>query len=343
MNKDNNYSHTSLPEPIPITEQHWPEGTLPLVTTRTITYMHEPFIRECIEGILMQKTTFPVEVVIHDDASTDKTADIVREYQAKHPRLIKTICQKENQFSKPGKGTMREDISKLLHGKYIALCEGDDYWTDPLKLQKQVDIFEKYPDTVICGGRAKTWNETTKEFTHITPKLDKENTCLTPEEFFYWGDWVKTCTRIVPTKFMKSIPKDFSSDFRHVHFLLAKNPKMKLRFLEEEVAIYREHPGGIFTGEDPLTKKRNYFKSVSKIATLYNGQRRSIMQRNAVNTAKFLLKSYKLNPHERLHYFLFLVKFDIESYKIRGFKDLLVLFKKSFRNLKFLFAVKLFR
>jgi glycosyltransferase involved in cell wall biosynthesis len=150
MNKDNNYSYTPLKEPIPITEQDWPEGTLPLVTTRTITYMHEPFIRECIEGILMQKTTFPVEVLIHDDASTDKTAEIVREYQAKHPCLIKAICQKENQYSKPGKGTMREDIKKLVRGKYIALCEGDDYWTDPLKLQKQVEFLEGNEEYVMC-------------------------------------------------------------------------------------------------------------------------------------------------------------------------------------------------
>ena len=135
-----------LSEPTPITEQKWPDGYAPLVTTRTITFMHEAFIRDCIEGILMQKTTFPVEVVIHDDASTDKTAAIVREYEAKYPRLIKAIYQKENQFSKPGKGTMREDINKVIRGRYIALCEGDDYWTDPLKLQKQVEFLERNED-----------------------------------------------------------------------------------------------------------------------------------------------------------------------------------------------------
>ncbi|MBP7508035.1 MAG: glycosyltransferase [Prolixibacteraceae bacterium] len=151
MNQGNNYTYTPLKEPIPITEQEWPEGTLPLVTTQTITYMHESFIRECIEGILMQKTTFPVEIVIHDDASTDKTADIVREYQAKHPRLIKAIYQKENQLSKAGRGTMREDINKLVRGKYIALCEGDDYWTDPLKLQKQVEFLEENEEYSICA------------------------------------------------------------------------------------------------------------------------------------------------------------------------------------------------
>lgn len=136
MTEETKYHYTPLPEPIPITEQEWPDVVLPLVTTRTITFMHEPFIRECIEGILMQKTTFPVEVVIHDDASTDKTADFVREYEAKYPHLIKAIYQKENQFSKPGKSSMREDIDKAVHGKYIALCEGYDYWIDPLKLKR---------------------------------------------------------------------------------------------------------------------------------------------------------------------------------------------------------------
>jgi glycosyltransferase involved in cell wall biosynthesis len=314
-----------------------------LVSISCITYNHAPFIRQCLDGFLMQKTNFDFEILVHDDASTDGTDAIIREYELKHPNLFRVIYQSENQYSKGVKAVNPSFNYPRARGKYIALCEGDDYWTDPLKLQKQVDIFEKYPDTVICGGRAKTWNETTKEFTHITPMLDKKNTCLTPEEFFYWGDWVKTCTRMVPTKFMKSIPRDFSTDFRHVHFLLAKNPNMKLRFLEEEVAIYREHSGGVFTSEDPLTKKRNYFKSVSKISTLYNGPRRFIMERNAASTALLLLKSFKLNPCERLHYFLLLVKFDIKNCKISNFRELIALFRIMWLNLKYLFYINIFR
>lgn len=285
LDESKKYSFTPLPEPIPITEQEWPEGTLPLVTTRTITYMHEPFIRECIEGILMQKTTFPVQVVIHDDASTDKTAEIVRAYEARYPRLITAIYQEKNQFSLPGYGSIRADIEKIVLGKYTAFCEGDDYWTDALKIQKQVEIFEKYPDTIICGGRAKTWNEATKDFTHITPNLDKENTCLTVEEFFYWGDWVKTCTRMVPTRYYNSIPPGYRRDFRQVHYLMAKNSGMKLRFLNEIVTVYREHSGGVYSGANYYNKKRSLYQSLTKIMQLYDGKKKNEMRKRAINTA----------------------------------------------------------
>ena len=137
---------THLAEPIPITEHNWPEGTIPLVTTKTITYMHEKYIRECIEGILMQKTTFPVQVLIHDDASTDATADIMREYERKYPKLIQCFYQKENTYGKPNRRDLMKDYHDAVAGKYIALCEGDDYWTDPLKLQKQVEFLEANPD-----------------------------------------------------------------------------------------------------------------------------------------------------------------------------------------------------
>ncbi len=146
----NNYSYTPLKEPIPITEQRWPEGTIPLVHTRTMTFMHENYIRDCIKGILMQKTTFPVQVLIHEDASTDKTAEIVREYELKYPHLIKAFYQQENSHTKPDKHQRRAEFSSWRVGKYEALCEGDDYWTDPLKLQKQFNALESHPDCSLC-------------------------------------------------------------------------------------------------------------------------------------------------------------------------------------------------
>jgi glycosyltransferase involved in cell wall biosynthesis len=142
MDEKGKYEYTPLPEPIPISEQVWPADTLPLVHTRTMTYMHENYIRDCIEGILIQKTTFPVQVLIHDDASTDKTAKIVREYELKYPKLIKAYYQKENSYSQPDKFKRRAEFVKWRIGKYEAICEGDDYWTDPLKLQKQVKLIK---------------------------------------------------------------------------------------------------------------------------------------------------------------------------------------------------------
>ena len=114
---------------------------MPLVSICCLTYNHEPYIRQCLDGFMMQKTDFPFEMLIHDDASTDGTADIIREYKAKHPDIIKPIYQTDNQYSK-GVGVSRVYQFPRAKGKYIAMCEGDDYWTDPYKLQKQVDVME---------------------------------------------------------------------------------------------------------------------------------------------------------------------------------------------------------
>ena len=124
-------------------------NNMPLVSVCTLAYNHAPYIRECLDGILMQKTNFAFELLIHDDASTDGTADIIREYEAKYPDIVKPIYQTENQYSKGVKVSITYQFPRAK-GKYIALCEGDDYWTDPLKLQKQVDFMEANPDYGLC-------------------------------------------------------------------------------------------------------------------------------------------------------------------------------------------------
>lgn len=121
-----------------------------MVTIRCITYNHEPYIRQCLEGFVMQKTNFRFEAIVHDDASTDGTADIIREFADKYPGIIKPIFETENLYSKHD-GSIRRIMDAHTHGKYVAICEGDDYWTDPLKLQKQVDFMEGHPDHSLCG------------------------------------------------------------------------------------------------------------------------------------------------------------------------------------------------
>lgn len=129
-----------------------------LVSICCITYNHAPYIRQCLDGFIMQKTNFKFEILIHDDASTDGTADIIREYEAKYPNILKPIYQTENQYSK-GKNISATYNWPRAVGKYVAMCEGDDYWTDPLKLQKQVDFLEGHPDFSMCFHRAKIKNE----------------------------------------------------------------------------------------------------------------------------------------------------------------------------------------
>lgn len=133
------------------------ENFTPLVTIRCITYNHEPYIRQCLEGFVMQKTNFRFEAIVHDDASTDGTAAIIREYAEKYPDIIKPIYEIENQYSKHD-GSLDRIMDAHMRGKYIALCEGDDYWIDPLKLQKQVDFLEEHPDYGLIYTNYKIFN-----------------------------------------------------------------------------------------------------------------------------------------------------------------------------------------
>lgn len=132
-----------------------------MVTIRCATYNHERFIRQCLEGFVMQRTNFRFEAVVHDDASTDGTAAIIREYAEKYPDIIKPIFETENQYSKHD-GSLRRIMNAHTHGKYVALCEGDDYWIDPYKLQKQVDFLESHPDYVMCSHQFDAFDETAK-------------------------------------------------------------------------------------------------------------------------------------------------------------------------------------
>lgn len=117
------------------------------------TYNHGPYIRDALEGFVKQKTNFTYEVLIHDDASTDQTAEIIREYEKRYPEIIKAIYQKENQYSQ-GINVVSEYQVPRIQGKYVAYCEGDDYWTDPDKLQKQFDAMESHPDVDMCAHAA---------------------------------------------------------------------------------------------------------------------------------------------------------------------------------------------
>lgn len=124
------------------------------VSVICVTYNHELYIRDTIEGFLKQKTNFKYEVLIHDDASTDGTADIIREYEAKYPEIIKPIYQTENQYSK-GVQIINQIIAPHVKGRYVAFCEGDDFWTDENKLQIQVDFLDNEPEYVACAHAYK--------------------------------------------------------------------------------------------------------------------------------------------------------------------------------------------
>jgi glycosyltransferase involved in cell wall biosynthesis len=130
-----------------------------LVSICCITYNHANYIRECLNGFLGQRTNFEYEILIHDDASTDGTSEIIMEYALRHPDKIKPIIQRENKWSKGQRGMNIKYNFSRAKGKFIALCDGDDFWIDPLKLQKQVDFLNNNKDYIVTYHNAKIVNE----------------------------------------------------------------------------------------------------------------------------------------------------------------------------------------
>ena len=150
-------------------------------TVVCFAYNHEKYIRQTLEGFVNQKTSFAYEVVIHDDASTDSTADIIREYEEKYPHIIKPIYQTVNQYSL--KVNTYQFILPLMKGDYVAMCEGDDYWVDEDKLQKQVDALDANPDCSVCLHKVKTISDDGKAKTYTYPPFEAESGIIPSEKF----------------------------------------------------------------------------------------------------------------------------------------------------------------
>jgi len=217
----------------------------PIVSILCTAYNHERFIEDALEGFLIQETDFPFEILIHDDASIDKTADIIRQYEAKYPRLIKPIYQTENQYSKGNKpGKINRKRAK---GPYIARCEGDDYWTDPNKLQIQVGFLEKNPDYVISGHDAFVIDENGN-------KIKESELAGKHKRDFSTEDLMLCKARILNlSRVYRNIRKDRPPEEKYVlhgdlFFLTLIGQYGKGKFHHEiKPACYRRHSGGVWS------------------------------------------------------------------------------------------------
>ena len=138
-------------------------GDKPEVTIKCMAYNQEEYIESALDSFLLQITNFPFEIIVHDDASTDHTTEKIMQYARKYPSIGKPIIETENQYSKKD-GSLNRIINEKIKGRYIALCEGDDYWTDSNKLQKQYDAMEKHQDIDICAHTVKRINANTGKF-----------------------------------------------------------------------------------------------------------------------------------------------------------------------------------
>ena len=214
------------------------EDTRPLmVTIRCLTYNHEPYIRQCLEGFVIQKTNFRYEAIVHDDASTDGTAAIIKEYAEKYPDIIKPIYETVNQYSKHD-GSLRKILDKHTHGKYVALCEGDDYWTDPYKLQMQVDYLERNTEYGLVYCQCLKYKQKSNRFIRLFGGINesfcnliKENTIPTLTVLFRNDIYIQYIEEI-----LKKSQGWMMGDYPLWLFFAQKS---KIKFIPKVVGVYR--------------------------------------------------------------------------------------------------------
>ena len=252
------------------------ENSQPMVTIRCLTYNHAPYIRQCLDGFVMQKTNFRFEAIVHDDASTDGTAAIVKEYGDKYPEIIKPILETENQYSKHD-GSLGRIVNAHMHGKYIAMCEGDDYWIDPLKLQKQVDFLESHPDYGMCYTNFNLYKqEQNKMFLSVYD--------LFPEQFpneYSLSDFISKTGFVCPASWLYRTEFEISfkpgiktldgSFLLFAHFLY----ETRVHYIHDVTTVYRYHDGSVSHVKD--------YKSQYK-------RRKSILESQI-----YLIDTYKLD------------------------------------------------
>lgn len=219
-----------------------------MVTIICVTYNHGKYIREALEGFVNQKTDFNYEIIVHDDASTDNTADIIKEYMEIYPNIIKPIFQKENQYSK-GVRILRKYIMPKIKGKYVAFCDGDDYWCCNNKLQKQIDFLEKNDKYSASVHQSLALDVRTNEKVLYSVK-DAECDITFEDVIVYWGRIFHTSSVVGRTALIKDteswdcIGNASVGDFP-LALLMGANGK--IRFTEEVMSVYRIGVGGSFT------------------------------------------------------------------------------------------------
>lgn len=236
----------------------------PLVSIVCPTYNHETFITRTLDSFLAQNTNFPIEVLVHDDASTDGTARILADYAARYPGVIRPFYQAVNQFQQ-GRECIPE-IFKEARGRYIAYCEGDDYWTDPAKLQIQADFLESHPDHVLTYHDAMAFDINGERGLQLQGNLRADASALELQK----GRQLSTLTVCFRNVFHE-MPRELQgaplSDMCWWSLLGAHG---KGKFLAQiKPAAYRVHPGGIFSMRSEKRKLHMSLQTCQALANYY--------------------------------------------------------------------------
>lgn len=215
----------------------------PILTVFCITYNHQAYIRRALDSFLMQRTNFPFQIFISDDASSDDTPAILKQYATQFPDKIKIFLHDKNQ----GCGGNFVELAKRMNTPYVALCEGDDFWTDPLKLQKQVDFLEKHPDYTLCFHPARVeWEE--NKYPSSVLGINKHAGKYTLNQLLLNDNFIPTAATVYRWCLQKpgspAIPPDILPLDWYVHLLHAQQGKVG--FLQDVMSVYYRQSSGLW-------------------------------------------------------------------------------------------------
>ena len=228
----------------------------PLLSIVCITYNHSNYINDAIESFLNQNVDFVVEILIHDDASTDGTNLIIKEFEKKYPHIIKPVYQITNQYSKSGFEFSFKELQRAK-GKYIALCEGDDYWSDENKLQKQVSFLESNSDFSMCFHKVRIKNETlNSDYSYPIP----------PKDILFFKDilfkhFIPTCSLVfINDKLIKPLPRWLNkSKMCDIPIELFLADKGKTKYFDSAMAVYRLNSNSLTHNREHINNGRRAF------------------------------------------------------------------------------------
>ena len=238
----------------------------PLVSISCITYNHERYIRDTLDSMLSQKTDFDFEILIHDDASTDKTADIIKEYQSKYPDIIKPILQSQNQYSIGIINVSGRYNFPRAQGEYIAMCEGDDMWCDDNKLQLQVDYMRGHSECSLCFHSARIITEGGELHKALMRPL-KKSQVVSASKLVGSGFRIPTASLFFRTEYVRKQPDYYTNcPIGDIPLQLMLAQKGDAYYIDKPMSMYRFAVAGSWTENmlsgNYIEKQRAYVKAM---------------------------------------------------------------------------------
>ncbi len=286
------------------------ENNIPLVAIYMVTYNHENYIAQAIDSVLMQQTNFSYKLFIGEDCSTDKTREICIKYANKHPDKIELVLHETN----VGATTNAQSIYKKCFesgAKYVAMLEGDDYWTDPLKLQKQVDFLEANPEYVLCFHKIvllKNGKETPDILTKNVPDITDVLT-LSDGNYMHTASVVFKKNNTVLNEFIEIVSSRhlFVGDYI-LHMLNAKFGKIKK--LHDTMGVYRIHEVGVHSLKPQIEKNKDWMYVLLAMIPFFNKEVKTKLINNFTILAKTVLIENELKVEEKTEILSYLYSFN---------------------------------